>query len=571
MEFIECLTISSQSNDYQHLVQAIKGRFEFDFGSNVEHEGESYRQGQLLMWDDGDYIDVDRLKYLTLSNVKLLQLDGITTPFQNLLYLNLSFNRLFGDLMGLKHMKSLKVLDISHNKLQNINEVKYIKTIEILRFHDNQIESLESICNMNQLKELWCSNNNIKWGEFIYLSTSKQLKIIVQQGNPSDEKTNIREFICGLVPSLDTLDGNIIQKKEATFLKTNDGKIMLTQARGMLTKEQKELLGSGYSIEPNDINIERRISSSPSRLDSPRGGYSPHFPRSPREKRFVSPIVLSSTPPKDYLGTPLTTRSSNSNPRNKLGPRSKIQKFKAKKNEVLNDDSLTYSEIVEYEKPIEQTHAEPIQIIRFGDFVDAPVAFSLNEDGSGYARWSKNGPIACSIDGGRMLASYRGGAIAGILDRSGAGSIMDNRGRCVLILSEQGVAKVLDKNGTILAQHQKGPSSTNSPNEKSVHRWKFDGLRFEFFPLSWELKVRLKTDKLICEFSNLSGCRLVEEFTLTKHSSNNSNDRNKVAFISNDEHEKLRDGLHDVVSKLDELLVGIKEKDNKDKYNKKKK
>jgi hypothetical protein len=88
------------------------------------------------------------------------------------------------------------------------------------------------------------------------------------------------------------------------------------------------------------------------------------------------------------------------------------------------------------------------------------------------------------------------------------------------------------------------------------------------FRSTWELKVKLKTDKLSCEFSNLTGCRLVEEFTSNKNS--NSNERNKVAYISNDEHEKLRDGLHDVVSKLDELLVGIKEKD-KDKYTKKKK
>jgi hypothetical protein len=250
----------------------------------------------------------------------------------------------------------------------------------------------------------------------------------------------------------------------------------------------------------------------------------------------------------------------NSNSRNRLGP--KIQRFKVKKKEITNDNfSITNDDnLIEnetYEKPVDQSHTEPIQIIRFGESNDAPVAFSLNEDGSGYARWSKNGPIACSMDGGRMLASYRGGAIAGILDRTGAGSVMDTRGRCVLILSEQGIAKVLDKNGVIISQHTKSKEESQSPNDKSVHRWKFDGLRFEFFPSSWELKVRLKTDKLMCDFSNLSGCKLVEEVTQNKL----SNERQKIDFsLDTNQHEQLRENLHDVVSKLDELLVGIKDK-----------
>jgi len=559
MEFIESLTISSYNKDYQHLAHAIKGRFEFDFSNNIDENDDSnsnrtIRQGQLLMWDDGDYIDVDRLKNLTLSNVKLVHLDGIVLPFQNLITLNLSFNKLTGDLIGIRHIKSLKLLDISHNKLQLITEVKYLISLEILRLHNNQIESLESICYLNKLEELWFSDNKITWGEFIYLLNLKELKCLVQKGNPSDEKPKIKDFICGLIPSLHILDGSMIPRKSlrAEFLRTNDGKVMLTQARAMLSKEQKELLGN---VEHENVITERRVSSSPSRINSPQNSLTP---RSPRQHRFVSPIALSSTPPSDNFSLD-TSRSVNSNSRNRLGP--KIQRFKVKKKEITNDnysipneDNLIENET--YEKPVDHSHTEPIQIIRFGESNDAPVAFSLNEDGSGYARWSKNGPIACSMDGGRMLASYRGGAIAGILDRTGAGSVMDTRGRCVLILSEQGIAKVLDKNGVIISQHTKSKEESQSPNDKSVHRWKFDGLRFEFFPSTWELKVRVKTEKLMCDFSNLSGCKLVEEISQTKH----SNERQKLDPLDSNQHEKLRDGLHDVVSKLDELLVGIKDK-----------
>ena len=560
MEFIESLSISSYNKDYQHLLRAVKSRFEFDFGSNDDDT--SIRHGQLLMWDDGDYIDVDRLKSLTLSHLKLLHLDGIILPFQYLITLNLSFNKLSGDLAGIRNIKSLKLLDISHNKLQAVTEVKYLGTLEVLRFHNNHIESLESISHLNKLQELWISDNKIVWGEFIYLSNLKQLTSLIQKGNPSDEKPKIREFICGLVPSLNILDGSMITRKgsRTEFLKTNDGKIMLTQARCMLSKEQKELL---VNIELDNMHIERGVSSSPSRINSPRNSLSP---RSPRQNRFVSPVALSSTPPSDNFILD-ANRSGNSNSRNRLGP--KIQRFKVKKKEMANDSNIATNEgnFIEsdtYEKPVDQAHNEPIQIIRFGETNDAPVAFSLNEDGSGYARWSKNGPIACSMDGGRMLASYRGGAIAGILDRTGAGSVMDTRGRCVLILSEQGVAKVLDKKGVIIAQHSKS-SDPQSPENKAVHRWKFDGLRFEFFPSTWELKVRLKTDKLLCDFSNLSGCQLVEETTQNKH----SNERPKYDFsLDTHDHEELRGNLHDVVAKLDELLIGIKDKG---KVNKKRK
>lgn len=563
MEFIEQLTIVSYNKDYHHLAHAIKGRFEFDF-SNVDDNNEGYdinnnsnkgiRHGQLLMWDDGDYIDVDRLKNLTLSNVKLVHLDGIILPFQNLLTLNLSFNKLIGDLIGIRHMKSLKLLDISHNKIQSINEAKYLKSLETLRCQNNQIESLESICLLDKLQELWFSDNKITWGEFIYLLNLKELKCLIQKGNPSDEKPKMKEFIQGLVPSLNILDGNIVSKKSlrTEFLRSNDGKIMITQARAMLSKEQKELFGP---VDNDTIIIERRVSSSPGRISSPQN--SPN-PRSPRQHRFVSPVVLSSTPPNDNFSLDSSRSGVSSNSRNRLGP--KVQKFKAKKNEISNDEFIINNEdhLIQtetYEKPADLSHVEPIQLIRFGESNDSPVAFSLNEDGSGYARWSKNGPIACSMDGGRMLASYRGGAIAGILDRTGAGSVMDTRGRCVLILSEQGIAKVLDKNGVIIAQHSK-TSETPSPTEsKPVHRWKFDGLRFEFFPLTWELKVRVKTEKLMCDFSNLTGCKLVDEVKIQK----NSNERQKGALNSN-EHEQLREGLHDVVSKLDELLSGIKDK-----------
>jgi hypothetical protein len=100
------------------------------------------------------------------------------------------------------------------------------------------------------------------------------------------------------------------------------------------------------------------------------------------------------------------------------------------------------------------------QIIRFGgndDDLDAIVAFNLNSDRSGYVRWTKSGPIACSLEGGRLLSSYKSGSIAAMLDALGNGSMMDPKGRCLLVMTQEnsGVVKILDKSGNNVAVYEK--------------------------------------------------------------------------------------------------------------------
>jgi hypothetical protein len=139
-------------------------------------------------------------------------------------------------------------------------------------------------------------------------------------------------------------------------------------------------------------------------------------------------------------------------------------------------------------------------------------------------RWSKGGTVACSIENGRMLASFSSGSVACILDKAGSGSVMDTRGRCLLLISDKGIAKVLSKNGNIVVEYNRddimntaAPSSpvkhgiddsnnceAGSPIKKAeelnaemtspiqeqtqkLHRWKSDGMQIDFIPKYWEV------------------------------------------------------------------------------------
>ena len=58
---------------------------------------------------------------------------------------------------------------------------------------------------------------------------------------------------------------------------------------------------------------------------------------------------------------------------------------------------------------------------------------------------SRLGAIACSFEKGRLFCSHKSGSIGAIVDSNGSGSILDGKGRSLFVISEQGAARVLDK------------------------------------------------------------------------------------------------------------------------------
>jgi hypothetical protein len=150
--------------------------------------------------------------------------------------------------------------------------------------------------------------------------------------------------------------------------------------------------------------------------------------------------------------------------------------------------------------------------------------------------------VACTLDNGKLLCLYRSGAIAVTIDAAGKGSIMDPKGKCVMVISDESsavdrskglVAKVLDKRGNcvnsydqfgspsknkastaLVSDTEASPSKRGNSNNggasvgKTTHVWRHEGLHIEFDPSTWDLKVLMNTESFSCSFSSLFGVDL---------------------------------------------------------------
>ena len=182
-------------------------------------------------------------------------MESIILPFHLLTHLNLSFNRLT-EIFGLSHLVSLKLLDISHNRIAELTPVKNMTELETLRCdHNCHIDKLESIFYLTKLKHLSVSHNRINWEESVFLMPLHGLESLNLLENPLlVEKPKFWEFLGAIKPLLKFLNGIRKDQIESSssfsfsssiggggsqvgghmnndFLRTSDGRIMLTQAR----------------------------------------------------------------------------------------------------------------------------------------------------------------------------------------------------------------------------------------------------------------------------------------------------------------------------------------------------
>ena len=83
-----------------------------------------------------------------------------------------------------------------------------------------------------------------EWNQTIYLQPLLNLRSLIFLDNPACVKPKIALFISGLCGrQLQSINGREVQNRE--FLKTADGRVMLTQARATLTNDQRNGLLSG--------------------------------------------------------------------------------------------------------------------------------------------------------------------------------------------------------------------------------------------------------------------------------------------------------------------------------------
>lgn len=509
------------------------------------------------------------LTKLSLVNLRLRGIEILSLPFERIQYLNLSFNRI-SELSGLSHLTSLKKLDFSHNRVVELEPLRNLKDLEIIRCDYNIIETLEPLYELIQLNQLWLSHNRIKWEELIYLTPLNKLKIINLSDNPLEKKPKIYEFLCSLKPFILFINGASKKQfsvkmtentdKLGDFFRSPDGKVMLTRARAYfkasntsnLNKDRlnKSIKNSttdfgGDLTQAIDLSIYSNVSPTRNKIPNPMRSnkntkFDDNYTGSDRTKiqddqnknRSRSPL-LSNDEADSYLNsqsnTPDKISSRVTNIDNHVRSSTIIKddnKFNDKNDSILVDKHLTPNRNKHNANDpnkcliISMGNCEE-QTIRFGGNdadLDAIVAFKLNSDKSGYVRWTKSGPIACSLEGGRLLSSYKSGSIAAMLDAAGNGSIMDSKGRCLLVMTQEngGVVKILDKSGKNVAVYEKDKIQKDQEQSESEgkelqkikdtkekfknHVWNFDGLRLEFDVQNWQvgdlrcMSVRIYTD-----------------------------------------------------------------------------
>jgi len=492
----------------------------------------------------------------------------------SLKYLSVSFNRIHS-IAPISTLRELQVIDVSHNRINDISPLRDIPNLTVLRLHYNSIESLEAIRSSSALIELWVAKNRLQLVDFLHLLQLTNLQHIVTEGNPFEAKPKYIEFLLALCPSILTVNGApaisllpVSNQKHwynpTEFLRTTDGRVMLTQARAQLTESQREFLNSLKSTPLQGVSVAASVDL--------EGATHCRGTLYRRDRNSILQTDSASSSGNSGDDSVLRAVSEGGKP---------IKYFKAKKK---NTPKMFIQQNTELRNTDSSLPRGDASIVRFGEGSMAPVAVCVEEDGTGYARWARTGPTACSFDNQRLFSSHKNGSIAAVVDPSGNGSVMTPAGRCVLnirVTKEGHVAEELTEDGTLIQNHHRRniEATVEDKEDASVEQksqegdlnnssvWKFDGMRVRFVPSTWEVCVEVTNSRVTAEFSSLKGGRIVTEHNEPSKprksgtSSNRSNvTKKKTELLSSDSHDNMREGLQSVMSALDDMLAGMKSK-----------
>ena len=203
--------------------------------------------------------------------------------FFSLLFSNHFFFISETDILVISDLTSLEYLDVSHNKITSLTPLSGMKSLKVLRCNNNSLTDMEVISKLSSIEELWLNNNHLRmnmhiellllifshifvfirlclypssyllallvdWSQTIYFQPLLNLRCIIILDNPACTKPKIYQFISALCGrQLQSINGREVQNKN--FLKTVDGRVMLTQARATLTSDQRNGLILGKKIK----------------------------------------------------------------------------------------------------------------------------------------------------------------------------------------------------------------------------------------------------------------------------------------------------------------------------------
>ncbi|CAD2092283.1 leucine-rich repeat protein [Plasmodium vinckei brucechwatti] len=225
MESVKCVSNESLKNEESHLVENNDACMDTEMiNEEVENQnkllsiikeglsdiektlnGEGYAFSNLncsyknIEYIPKEIINYIYLKYINMSNNKI---DNISNLYNldNILFLDISYN-LINNLDEIKslHLKNCIYMNISHNSINIINDIK-LKNIIELDLSYNNIENL-NIYFPETLKNLNMSNNNIK--NICFKNKLENIELLDISSNPIED-LNFYE----IMPNIKTLKLN---------------------------------------------------------------------------------------------------------------------------------------------------------------------------------------------------------------------------------------------------------------------------------------------------------------------------------------------------------------------------
>eukprot|EP00111_Clytia_hemisphaerica_P021282 TCONS_00062638-protein len=103
-------------------------------------------------------ISIDKEEKIDISSNLLTDLDGIESCEKTLKWLNVSHNRI----CSVKHLKgctNLNVLNLSNNKITSLKHLKKLQSLKAIILNRNELSTLDGITGLKELNTLVISNN----------------------------------------------------------------------------------------------------------------------------------------------------------------------------------------------------------------------------------------------------------------------------------------------------------------------------------------------------------------------------------------------------------------------------
>ena len=244
------------------------------------NENEKIREITNEMIFNNNYDKIDDEKYKEIHELNLSKKN--ITNFKNnkkvsfeklseLFVLNLSYNELY-EINDIISFESLKELDISNNKIEDISFCENLPNLCIFNAENNNIITITSLNICSKIKILKLSNNNIKYLNST-LRTIKNLLNLEElsiKGNPFlSELFSYREYFITFYSKINILDNEKIDEEKRIFsenfykennpLYKNNIKRPLSSKHGI--NENKNKINSIDDEEEEDIDNDNLINS----------------------------------------------------------------------------------------------------------------------------------------------------------------------------------------------------------------------------------------------------------------------------------------------------------------------